>query len=176
MVSRRIHTSSACGYLPSTLEDSAVAYPRARTLDHHITISASELRQHPDRWERHPYDFNFHENPVPPPLVHYRKYQQDAMRATWEGLVAGTDGIVDKCSERMGAGYAIGDRPIPIRVFKPLWAAPCLQSDQKRLVSSKSCVRWPHQNPKDVLHFDIMMISSPPSLRNCVNGLDRSLW
>ena len=39
------------------------------------------------------------------------------MKATWEGLVAGTDGSVDERSERMGAAYAIGDEPIPIRVF-----------------------------------------------------------
>ena len=39
------------------------------------------------------------------------------MKAIWEGLVAGTDGSVDKRSERMGAGYAIGAQPVPIRVF-----------------------------------------------------------
>jgi hypothetical protein len=39
------------------------------------------------------------------------------MRANWEGLVAGTDDSVDESSERMGAGYAIGDGHIPIRAF-----------------------------------------------------------
>ena len=37
------------------------------------------------------------------------------MRASREGLVAGTDGSVDERSERIGAGYAIGDQRIPIQ-------------------------------------------------------------
>ena len=32
-------------------------------------------------------------------------------------MVAGTDGSVDESSETMGAGYAIGDAPLPIRVL-----------------------------------------------------------
>ena len=39
------------------------------------------------------------------------------MRANWEGLVVGTDGSVEERSERMGAGYAIGGKPNPIRAF-----------------------------------------------------------
>ncbi len=39
------------------------------------------------------------------------------MRHCWTSLVAGTDGSVDESSETMGAGYAIGDAPLPIRVI-----------------------------------------------------------
>ena len=74
-----------------------------------------QIRQHPDRWERHQYDFHWHSgDPVPLPLVLDRKHQQDANR---EGLVAGTNGSVDARSERMGAEYAIGDQRIPIDLF-----------------------------------------------------------
>ena len=62
---------------------------------------ASELRQHLDLWESHQYDFYWHVDPV---TLLYRKHQQDALRANWEGLVSRTDGGVDKRSDRMGAG------------------------------------------------------------------------
>ena len=39
------------------------------------------------------------------------------MKANWGGLVARTDGSDDVRMERMGAGYAIGDKPIPILIF-----------------------------------------------------------
>ena len=98
------------GHLPSTLQDSAVARFRPPPLDPRVATATSELRQPRNRWERHQYDFHWHDEPVPPPLTIYRTHQQDAMKATWVGLVAGTDGSVDKRSERMGAGYAIGAR------------------------------------------------------------------
>ena len=84
--------------------------------------------------------FQWHADPVPLPLALYSKHQQDALRANWEGLVAGPDGSVDERSECMGAGYAIGDKPIPIRVFSAPEVVPMHRSDQKWLVSSKSCV------------------------------------
>ena len=129
-------------------------------------------------------------SPVPPPLTIYRQHQQDAMKATWEGLVAGTDGSVDGRSERMGAGYAIGAQPVPIRVFSapvggPLAsirpeAASLLQilrdiaanydSRTSLLIAVDFLVlldilrKWGrhdfHPNPKDVVHFDII----PPLL------------
>ena len=71
--------------------------------------SASALKQQLDRWECHQYDFHWHAAPVSLPLVLCRKYQQDAMKANWGGLVARTDGSDDVRMERMGAGYAIGD-------------------------------------------------------------------
>jgi hypothetical protein len=151
-----------------------------------MATSASKLRQHLNRWESRQYDFHWHEDPVPPPLVLYRKYQQDAIRATWQGLVAGTDGSVDLRSERMGAGYAIGDGPIPIRAFSapvggPLAsirpeAASLLQillnvaanyDSRTPLLIFVDCLvlldilnKWGrqdfHPNPKDVVHFDII--------------------
>jgi hypothetical protein len=160
--------------------------PGSPTLKHRMATSASKLRQHLNRWESRQYDFHWHEDPVPPPLVLYRKYQQDAIRATWQGLVAGTDGSVDLRSERMGAGYAIGDGPIPIRAFSapvggPLAsirpeAASLLQilrdvaanyDSRTPLLIFVDCLvlldilnKWGrqdfHPNPKDVVHFDII--------------------
>ncbi len=43
---------------------------------------------------------------------------------SWTGLVADTDGSVDESSETMGAGYAIGDAPLPIRVFSASVGGP----------------------------------------------------
>ncbi len=157
-----------------------------RTLEHNIANFASELRQHQDRWKHHQYDFHWHDDPVPPALVLYRSHQQDAMRANWEGLVAGTDGSVDESSERMGAGYAIGDGHIPIRAFSapvggPLAsirpeAASLLQilrdvaanyDSRTPLLIFVDCLvlldilrKWGrhdfHPSPKDVVHFDII--------------------
>jgi hypothetical protein len=60
-----------------------------------------------------------------PRLQYYRQHQQDALRYTWEGLIAGTDWSVDEKTERMGAGYLVGVGPNPtmtlsIRVGGPL--------------------------------------------------------
>ncbi len=68
--------------------------PGSPTLKHHMATSESKLRQHLNLWESPQHGFHWHEDPVPPPLVLYMKYQQDAMRATWEGLVAGTKASV----------------------------------------------------------------------------------
>ena len=149
-------------------------------------MKKNELRQHRNRWERPQYDFHWHDEPIPPPLTIYRTHQQDAMKATWVGLVAGTDGSVDKRSERMGAGYAIGAQPVPIRVYSapvggPLAsirpeAASLLQilrdvaanyDSQTPLLIFVDCLvlldilqKWGrhdfHPNPKDVVHFDII--------------------
>ncbi len=148
-----------------------------------MATSTSELSQDPDQWERHQYDFFWHDNPVPPALILYRCHQQDTTKANWNGPVAGTNGRIDERTERtmMGAGYAMGDGPIYILAF----LAPLHQFDQKRLVSSKSCAVWHptmtvkhpcsylstvwsesilrmwgrrdfHLNPTDVVHFDII--------------------
>ena len=93
---------------------------------------------------RNQYDFTFHwhGDPVPPALLLYRSHQQDSLRANWDGLVAGTDGSDDERSERMGAGYAMVDGPIPIRAFSAPVGGPLHPSDQKQLVSFKSCLMW----------------------------------
>ncbi len=61
------------------------------------------LREYPQ------YEYHWHDDPVPWALELHRKHQQDALRLTWVGLVAGSDGSVDVPSEKMGAGYVIGD-------------------------------------------------------------------
>ena len=38
--------------------------PGPQTLEHNMVTSASELRQHPDRWMRHQYDFHWHDDPT----------------------------------------------------------------------------------------------------------------
>ncbi len=40
----------------------------------------------------------------PPRLLIHRQHQQDALRHSWDGLVAGTHGSVDEHTEVMGAG------------------------------------------------------------------------
>ncbi len=54
------------------------------------------------------YAFHWCANPVPPLLLIHRQHQQDALRHSWTGLVAGTDGSVDERTEAMGAGYVLG--------------------------------------------------------------------
>ena len=46
------------------------------------------------------------------------------MKATWVGIVAGTDGSADEMSEHMGAGYAIGAQLVPIQVLSALVCGP----------------------------------------------------
>ncbi len=79
-----------------------------------METSESKVRQQLNLWESPQYDFHWHEDPVPPPLVLYRIYQQDALRATWQGLVAGTDGSADLRSERMGMGPSLSGPPQPL--------------------------------------------------------------
>jgi hypothetical protein len=64
-------------------------------------------------------------------------YQQDAQRHCWDGIVAGTDGSVDERSERMGAGYVLGDQPEPILTFHARVGAATRRSS--RYDSSGSC-------------------------------------
>ncbi len=126
---------------PAHFETQLWYIPGSPTLKHHMATSTSKLRQHLNRWESPQYDFHWHEDPVPPPLVLYRKYQQDAMLATWEGLVAGTDDSVDLRSESMqGMLWVMGLSLL--WPFQPLEVVPLHQFDQKLLVSSKSCVMW----------------------------------
>ena len=56
-------------------------------------------------------------DPAPPRLLLYRQNQQDALRHSWDGLVAGTDGSVDERAEQMGAAYVLGADPDPITTF-----------------------------------------------------------
>jgi hypothetical protein len=51
------------------------------------------------------YDFHGYDGPHANLLQWYHEHQQDALRLTWAGITAGTDGGVDWKNERMGAGY-----------------------------------------------------------------------
>ena len=60
------------------------------------------------------YAFHWYAVEITQNLLLYRHHHQDTMLHCWDGLVAGTDGSVDERSELMGAGYAVGDDPVPI--------------------------------------------------------------
>ena len=75
------------------------------------------VQQHLSRWGAHRYAFHWWEGPAPPQLLFHRQHQQDALRHNWNDLVAGTDGSVDERAELMGAGYVLGDDPVPILTF-----------------------------------------------------------
>jgi hypothetical protein len=59
-------------------------------------------------WEGCRYDFHWYDGPHARLLQWYQENQQDALRLTWVGIIAGTDGGVDWKNERMGAGYVTG--------------------------------------------------------------------
>ena len=63
------------------------------------------------------YAFHWYDGEAPPTLLLYQKHQQDALRHSWDGLIAGTDGSVDERTERMGAGYVLGADPAPTLTF-----------------------------------------------------------
>ncbi len=96
----------------------------------------------------HRYAFHWSEDPTPRLLVH-RQHQQDALRHSWEGLVAGTDGSVDERTEVMGAGYVLGADPLPIisffaRVGGPLASA---RAEAASLLQLLQDVRQRHLEP-----------------------------
>jgi hypothetical protein len=110
-----------------------------------------------DLWERQLYNFHWHTNPAPLPLVLYRNHQQDSMRANWEGLVAGTDDSVDERSDHMRAGYAIGDKPVPIPIFSapvggPL-ASESIRPEEASLIQILRDVAANHDNRTPLLIF-----------------------
>lgn len=85
---------------------------------HHGPVpSPATVQQHLGGGGHHRYAFHWSVDPVPPRLLLHRQNQQDALRHTWDGLVAGTDGSVDERTERMGAAYVLGADPDPIAIF-----------------------------------------------------------
>jgi hypothetical protein len=81
-------------------------------------------------------------DPVPPHLLLNRQNQQDALRHSWDGQVAGTDGSVDERAEQMGA--VLGADPDPImtffaRVGGPLASARAEAASLLYSSSSKMC-------------------------------------
>ena len=75
------------------------------------------MQQHLSQVEHLRNAFHWRESPIPPRLLLHHPHQQDALRHGWDGLSAGTDGIVDERTERMGAGYVLGTDPEPIKTF-----------------------------------------------------------
>jgi len=59
-------------------------------------------------WEGYRFDFHWYDGPSAKLLQWYHEHQQDAIRLTWTGIIAGTDGGVDWKNERIGAGYVTG--------------------------------------------------------------------
>jgi hypothetical protein len=55
--------------------------------------------------------------PAPHPPSALTQHQQVALRHSWDGLVAGTDGSIDKRTEVMGSDYVLGVDPQPIISF-----------------------------------------------------------
>ena len=132
------------------------------------------------------YAFHWYDGEAPPNLLLYQKHQQDALRHSWDGLIAGTDGSVDERTEQMGASYVLGDDPAPTltffaRVGGPLAttraeAASLLQllldvraSDNHtvNLLVFVDCLavldilsKWGrndfHPEPKEIVHFDVI--------------------
>ena len=135
-------------------------------------------------WEDFRFDFHWYDGPSVKLLQWYQENQQDALRLSWSGIVAGTDGSVDWKNERMGSGYVTGTEREPESSFSacvggPLStlraeAASLLQllidlrgrSSTPLLVFVDCLVlldilqRWGqasfHPHPTDVVHFDII--------------------
>ncbi len=60
-------------------------------------------------WQGYRYDFHWYDGPRHANLLQwYQEHQQDALRLTWAGITAGTEGGVDWKNERRGAGYVTG--------------------------------------------------------------------
>jgi hypothetical protein len=93
-------------------------------------------------------------HPTPRLLVHHQQ-QQDALRHSWDGRVAGTDGSVDERTEVMGAGYVLGADPLPIisfftRVGGPLASA---RAEAASLLQLQRDVRQRYSNQVHLLIF-----------------------
>ena len=135
---------------------------------------------------QHRYAFHWCASPVPARLNLYRQHQQDALRYSWDGLVAGTDGSVDLRAELMGAGYVVGADPVPlmtlsIRVGGPMATTRAEAASMLRLVLDVTRIPDRHINllvfadclvvmdilrkwgrsdyyprPKEIVHFDVI--------------------
>ena len=144
------------------------------------------VQQYLSRGGPHRYAFHWWEDSVPPQLLLHRQHQQDALRHNWDDLVAGTDGSVDERAELMGAGYVLGDDPVPTltfhaRVGGPLASARAeaasllqLLKDvrlryirQVHLLIFVDCLvildilrKWGrsdyHPGPKEIIHFTVL--------------------
>ena len=149
-------------------------------------LSPATVQQHLGCSGHSQYAFHWSTDPIPPRLLLHRQHQQDALRHSWDGLVAGTDGSVDECTEQMGAAYVLGTDPDPTmfffaRVGGPLASARAeaasllqlLQDVRRRyghrvhLLIFVDCLvildilrKWGrsdfHPNPKEIIHFTVI--------------------
>jgi hypothetical protein len=68
-------------------------------------------------WETKRYDFHYFNGEAPPALRSHWENQQDAIRHTWKGHIAGTDGGVQWKEQRLSAGYVLGSDRTPEAVL-----------------------------------------------------------
>ena len=149
-------------------------------------LSQAMVQQHLGCSGHSQYAFHWSTDLIPPRLLLHRQHQQDALRHRWDGLVAGTDGSVDECTEQMGAAYVLGTDRAPTmfflaRVGGPLASARAeaasllqlLQDVRRRyghhvqLLIFVDCLvvldilrKWGrsdfHPNPKEIIHFTVI--------------------
>jgi hypothetical protein len=103
----------------------------------------------------HRYAFYWGEDPTPPWLLIHRQHQQDALRHSWDGLVAGTDGSVDECYAVMSAGYVLGTESQPIISFFARVGGPLAltRADAANLLQLLRDVRQRYSNRVRLLIF-----------------------
>ena len=100
-------------------------------------------------WEARRYDFHWRDGPLPEPLRLHQEHQQDALRHSWTGLIAGTDGGVKWRDERMSAGYVVGADPVPVEVLAVRVGGPLstLRAEAAGLLQLLACLSEKQQAP-----------------------------
>jgi hypothetical protein len=101
--------------------------------------------------------FHWYEGNPPPRLLLYRQHQQDAaLRHSWDGRIAGTDGSVDERAERMGAGYVLGIELEPILILSTRVEGP-LASARAEAASLLQLLRDVQQHKGSQVHLLIFV-------------------
>ena len=106
----------------------------------------------------HRYAFHWGEDPTSPWLLIHRQHQQDALRHSWDGLVAGTDGSVDECYAVMSAGYVLGTESQPIISFFARVGGP-LASTRAEAASLLQLLRDVRHRFRNRVHLLIFVIA-----------------
>ena len=75
--------------------------PRAGSVPSRVgsALPPEAVQSHIEKWDNLRYAFHWGHHQDSPLLLAHRNHQQDALRLSWEGLVAGTDGSVDERTE-----------------------------------------------------------------------------
>ncbi len=102
-------------------------------------LPPAEMQQYLDNWDNTRYAFHWSDNPILPLLQAHHKHLQDAMRWGWEGLMAGTDGSVNECTECLGAVYVHCEDRVPLMILSSLFVVLWCQFVLKQLAYSNSC-------------------------------------